>query len=462
MAHRTRKNVNTDNTQFRTQHPQKKNNKNHSSGSHHNEYSQNGSRVPSNGTRVPSTSHVPSSTTTIQHSTPNYFDLLDDDNDVPTPQKSSRTNNVPVKTTKKQNVTVSSSSTKVISATTKPSEKIEANNRTDREYGSIFGGLFLEYQSNGDDEWVTEVERYNKLLDEKCEEKHVKPIFSQEHNEPVFVTLNKIEPVIDPALIVLPQRVAFVRAISSSSDDAEVIAIIHNVLEFWSLFNTLATKNLQFLSPTDPAKAKQAGDIFHSLFENATSHTTGTSHTTTNAPRKLVPVKENPKINELRKYNDLHQVFAFIKLDAKIPDDVGTIKIPYIRENGNGKALNDVNINLGSSKMIASKGIHIFNPDSYGGLLPNIISDFVCESMFDMTDSPHIINDKKIIAITFVKTITVKYDSFYNGLRVRILLSNTLEQKIFANAFERVSLHKYISMDNIEYNKLVCNITPKN
>jgi len=164
----------------------------------------------------------------------------------------------------------------------------------------------------------------------------------------------------------------------------------------------------------------------------------------------------------LRRYNELHLVYAFIKLDYKVPDSITTIKIPYIRENGNGKALNDVNINLGSSKAIASRGIHIFNPDSYGGLLPNIISDFVCESMFDMSRSPHIINDGKITAITLIKSITVKYDAFYNGLRLRILISNTLEQKVYANEFEPTCLSKYISMDGVEYNKLVCNITPKN
>ena len=428
---------------FRIQHHRKKN--------QHQNFSKNDS----------STMNTVSTTGTINQSIDydtiprgsNFFDLLDDEECDTT---HARTSTIKGKIDK-----ATHTGTKPSSSSTKPSSSSTKSPSLDTKLPSSYNSVFtskmvtvITHNPDDNNEWSTEVAKYNKLLDNQCMELQLKPIFGWDVQEPMYVPLNKIAPVQDPSKILLPHRIAFVKTITSGVDDAQVIKILDNVLDFWFLFNSLDTRNMQFLSPTDPTKAKEANTIFHSLFE-------GTMPPTSQA-RKPMPIKDNPKIKELAKYNELHQVYALIKVPENFRDDETTIKIPCIRENGNGKALNDVNINLGTSKLITSKGIHIFNPNSFGGLLPSIIADFICGSLYDVSNSPLVVNDSKITAITFAKTITVKGDGFFNGVRLRLLLSNTLEPKLFARAFEQQCMLKYITTDNIEYNRLVCNVTPRN
>lgn len=284
MAHRSTvkstKGAQTNN--FRVQHHHKKNQhrifSKNDSGTMSTVSTTRSTNQSSNSNTMSSNSDTMSSNSDTMPGGSNFFDLLDDE-ECDTNQ--TRTSTVKGKTAKAKHI-----GTKPPSSSTKLKEQF-SQIPISSSYNSVFSSTMvttITHNSDDNDEWSTEVAKYNKLLDNQCMELQLKPIFGWDVQEPMYVPLNKIAPIQDPSKILLPHRIAFVKTAASGVDDAQVIKVLHNVLDFWFLFNSLDTRNMQFMNPTDPIKAKEANTIFHSLFE-------GTSLPPTSQPRKPMPIK---------------------------------------------------------------------------------------------------------------------------------------------------------------------------
>src|SRR5579872_1173791 len=116
-------------------------------------------------------------------------------------------------------------------------------------YHSTFVNLPLIFNTETDNEWNIEVEKFNQMLDVQCIDLQLKPIFGWENHISIDVKLNPIEPVIDPTKLLLPHLIAFVRTPIAGVDEAIVIKVMRTVADFWSTYNSLNTKNMQFLNP---------------------------------------------------------------------------------------------------------------------------------------------------------------------------------------------------------------------
>lgn len=150
---------------------------------------------------------------------------------------------------------------------------------------------------------------------------------------------------------------------------------------------------------------------------------------------------------DIIEYNNMHPVWSFYFKDAVKNDET-----PFIRLNGNGRSINDVDCNF--RKMLkrenGSSLVEAYNKD-FTGLIPGIIIEFSRGAL-----------PEYIIGVTFVKTLPVANGAVYDGVRIRFLCKDSNRKTLeSAEKFIREELLRNLSSrDNrVPYEKLIVNST---
>lgn len=245
---------------------------------------------------------------------------------------------------------------------------------------------------------------------------------------------------------VLPCPVALVRD-PKTVDILETACIMRTAVDYWKDLDDYSLRNSvrhnqdigALFSGSLANMEKEAEDHVNAIMRLASANQPSQTNQRQNRSKAVDDAIHKQACSHISAYNDIHPVWAFIRLDPSFKytkEDAPPIKIPIIRD-ANNRSTNTIDISLKDTDRNSANGIYCVDEAFEFGYIPTMVLALIGGNF-----------PADVIAIVFHKTVNVDRSQYFRGFRVRIVISNPCQE-----SFSRCKdyINKTFVQENSQY-----------